>query len=219
MAAGLQSCSWHFCQCYCWPAAQLPVWPLLLTPESSAAPCCGLLQLWWRKHSGGAVLSDHFIASYFDTTNHLRNWEGQASPPLQRISMLCWEAAGCQNMESRSRAAPLIREVLPDSFSKHFSKETGCTGSKLGGSHEKCHCFQRQSTAQDRRCQTLLDPVVNPLKAELSLKGTDKPKRVKVVPSCQPPSLPHIPGEIEPPSPQQPTELLRCSADTSPGSN
>lgn len=116
-------------------------------------------------------------------------------------------------MESRSRAAPLIREVLPDSFSKHFSKETGCSGSKLGDSHEKCHCFQRQSTAQDGRCQTLLDPVVNPFETQFCLQGPDKPKRVKVVPSCQPPSLSHIPGETEPPSPQQPrVRLARAEA-------
>lgn len=104
MAAGLQSCSWHPHLYYCWPGTQLPVWPLPLpaTPESGGS-CWGLLQLWCRKN-GGIVCSNLSIASYFDITSHPCNREGEASLPLQRISTLCREVAGCQSRPHGKRA-------------------------------------------------------------------------------------------------------------------
>lgn len=127
MAAGLQSCSWHFHLYYCWPRMQLPVWPLPLplTPERVEAPAgdcssCGgentLEGLFSQTFLLPVILIPRVIAA-----------TGRERPPFlfkgypRFVGRLL--GAKADLMESRSRAAPLIREVLPDSFSKHFPRK------------------------------------------------------------------------------------------------
>lgn len=85
----------------------------------------GLLQLQQRKSFAGIVFTNLSIASYFDTTSHPCN--GEERPPFPSKGYPCFVrrllSARAELMERESRAAPLIRVVLPDSFSKHFPRK------------------------------------------------------------------------------------------------
>lgn len=127
MAAGLQSCSWHLRLYYCWPGTRLPVWPLPLpaTPEREEAPAgdcssCGGENTLEGLFSQTFLLPVILIPRVIPAT-------GRERPPFpfkgypRFVGRLL--GAKADLMERGSRAAPLIREVLPDSFSKHFPRK------------------------------------------------------------------------------------------------
>lgn len=126
MAAGLQSCSWHFHLYYCWLGTQLPVWPLPLpvTPErrGSCWDCssCG------RENALQGLFSQTFLLPAILIPRVIPEI-AEERPPFPSKGYPCFVrrllGARAELMERGSRAAPLIRVVLPDSFSKHFPRK------------------------------------------------------------------------------------------------
>lgn len=104
--------------------------------QSGPCPCLCLLRA-WRLLLGtapaagngiactGIVFSTHSIASYFDSRSCLCDREERPPFPFKGYPHFVGRLLGAKAdlMESRPRAAPLIREVLPDSFSKDFPRK------------------------------------------------------------------------------------------------
>lgn len=126
MAAGLQNCSWHFHLYYCWLGTQLPVWPLPLpvTPERRGS--CWDCSSCSRENALQGLFSQTFLlpAILIPRVIPAMGRRDLPSPPKD-IHALSGGLLGARAelMERGSRAAPLIRVVLPDSFSKHFPRK------------------------------------------------------------------------------------------------
>jgi len=189
MAAALQSCSWRFHLYYCWPGTQLPVWPLPLplTPERAEAPAGD------RSSCGGENTSEGLFSQTFllpatliprvtpATRRERPPFPFKGYPRFVRRLL----GAKADLMESGSRAAPLIRVVLPDSFSKRLPRKLDALAA-IWMTRTRNLTGLRQTAPQDGRRQTFLVLTANSLQViQFCLQGTDKHSRAEDAFSCK----------------------------------